>query len=285
MRKIVILLGLAAAAFAAHGADDAGGAALRARYEALKPALQRNAFGRPIHLESEDRAQAMRGDVYAVLDHPYATIRDALASRESWCELLVLPFNVKGCEVRGRDGLSLYIGRTWDTPIDRATRIDFRFAAAAPGADDLRLKLDASNGPIGTKDYHIVFSAVPLDARRTFVHLSYGYTYGTLSKWAMQTYLATSGAAKVGFSRDGEGHEVGGMRGVLERNTMRYFLAIDAFLDTAGLPAEQREHRRIAAWFDATEKYPRQLHEMTRAEYLAYKPQDFLPPRQRVAAH
>ena len=112
-----------------------------------------------------------------------------------------------------------------------------------------------------------------------------GYTYGLVSKWAMQTYLATSGSAKVGFSKDDAGHEVGGMRGVLERNTMRYFLAIDAFLDTLEAPPGERERRRMAAWFDATEKYPRQLHEMSRPEYLGYKRQDFLPPRERVAAH
>jgi len=123
---------------------------------------------------------------------------------------------------------------------------------------------------------------VPLDARRTLVHLSYGYRYGTLSKWAMQTYLATSGSAKVGFSteRDADGeHLVHGMRGGLERNTMRYFLAIEAFLETQGASAE----KRAGAWFDASERYPKQLHEMTRREYLDYKPQDFAAPRSRVA--
>jgi len=281
MRSFVLAAALAIATAATAATDQPEGSRLRERYEALKPALQHNAFGRPIHLDSEDRSQVMRGDVHAVLDHPYSRIREALSSRESWCELLVLPFNVKGCEVRGDDGLSLYIGRTYDTPVGNATRIDFSFAPPVATDEYLRLKLDAGHGPIGTKDYHIVFSAIPLDARHTFVHLSYGYTYGVLSKWAMQTYLATSGASKVGFSKDSEGHDVGGMRGVLERNTMRYFLAIDAFLDTLEAPAGQRERRRIAAWFDATEKYPKQLHEMSRAEYMAYKPQDYLPPRER----
>ena len=276
---------LAAALAATSAADDGEGAKLRERFEQLAPELQHNAFGRPIHLASQEKAQAVRGDVHAVLDHPYAQVREALGTRESWCALLVLPFNVKGCELQGGDGLSLYIGRTWDTPVDKATRIDFRFTTPALGDGYLRLKLDAATGPLGTSDYHIVFSAVPLDERRTIVHLSYGYSYGMLSKWAMQTYLATSGAAKVGFSRDDAGQYVGGMRGVLERNTMRYFLAIDAYLDTRDAPPAERERRRMAAWFDATEKYPRQLHEMSRTEYLGYKRQDFLPPRERLAAH
>ena len=276
------------AAFGHGGAPADDAAKLRARYGELKPELEHNAFGRPLHLASEDRAQAMRGDVHAVLDQPYERIRGALGDRQSWCALLVLPFNVKGCELRGDEGLSLYIGRTWDTPVDKATRIDFTFEPAAAGEDYLRLRLVAPTGPLGTRDYRIVFSAVPLDASRTLVHLSYGYGYGVLSKWAMQTYLATSGAAKVGFSRerddDGE-HLVHGMRGVLERNTMRYFLAIEAYLETLDAPPRVREQRRMAAWFDATERYPKQLHEMTRAEYLAYKRADFTSPRERVAAH
>ena len=284
--RIAVLVAALCIPLAPCAADDAAadGARMRERYEALKPELQRNAFGRPIHLASEEKAQVMRGDVHAVLDRPYAKIRDALATREGWCALLVLPFNVKGCELHGSDALSLYIGRTYATPVEKATRIDFRFAAPAADASYLRLTLDAPSGPLGTHDYHIVFSALPLDAGHTFVHLSYGYAYGSLSKWAMQTYLATSGASKVGFSKDDDGNFVGGMRGVLERNTMRYFLAIDAYLDTLDQPGDVREARRMAAWFDAAERYPRQLHEMSRSEYLAYKRQDMVPPRERVAA-
>jgi hypothetical protein len=283
--RMAVLVAALCMPFAPRAADDAAeGARLRERYEALKPELQHNAFGRPVHLASEEKAQVMRGDVHAVLDRPYAQVREALATRESWCALLVLPFNVKGCELQGSDGLSLFIGRTWDTPVGKATRIDFRFAATTADASALHLQLDAPTGPLGTRDYHIVFAAVPLDAGHTFVHLSYGYAYGALSKWAMQAYLATSGASKVGFSKDDAGHFVGGMRGVLERNTMRYFLAIDAYLATVGQPADVREARRMGAWFDAAERYPRQLHEMSRPEYLAYKPQDFVPPRERVAA-
>ena len=270
-----------AAALAAQGAAPASaepeGGGLRRKYEELKPQLERNAFGRPLHLESQDNGAKLRGDVHAVLDHPYARVRDALRDPHGWCELLVLPFNVKGCEVRGEDGVSLYVGRTYDTPVERATRIDLRFSAPAVGDDYLRLKLDAGSGPLGTRDYRIALSAVPIDERRTLVHLTYGYEYGTLSRMAMQTYLATSGAAKVGFSKD-DGQLVKGMRGVLERNTMRYFLAIDAYLDTLGQPVD----RRMRAWFDASEKYPKQLHEMSRDEYLGFKRADFTPPRSRA---
>jgi hypothetical protein len=77
----------------------------------------------------------------------------------------------------------------------------------------------------------------------------------------------------VGFTRTRSGDDgfVGGMRGVVERNTMRYYMAIDAYLDSLALPGEQQVERRLQAWFDATEKFPRQLHEVEREDYLRMK--------------
>ena len=71
MRAIALIAGLLLA-FASAAADLQDGARLRERFQELQPELQHNAFGRPIHLDSQERAQVMRGDVHAVLDHPYA---------------------------------------------------------------------------------------------------------------------------------------------------------------------------------------------------------------------
>jgi hypothetical protein len=57
----------------------------------------------------------------------------------------------------------------------------------------------------------------------------------------------------------------------MERNTMRYYLAIDAYLDSLKMPPAQQLESRLQAWFDATEKYPRQLHEVERDPYLQMK--------------
>jgi hypothetical protein len=65
------------------------------------------------------------------------------------------------------------------------------------------VRLAAPTGPAGTKDYRIVFEATPLDERRTLVHMGYGYGYGTMSSLVMQSYLATSGKDKVGFTSQG----------------------------------------------------------------------------------
>ena len=92
----------------------------------------------------------------------------------------------------------------------------------------------------------------------------------------MQLYLGTVARDKVGFTRlhptnTDDAAFVGGMRGIVERNTMRYYLAIDAYLDSLAAPAAQQLDRRLQAWFDATERFPRQLHEVDRDAYLRMK--------------
>jgi len=91
----------------------------------------------------------------------------------------------------------------------------------------------------------------------------------------MQGYLATVGASKVGFTVTGnEGGQpsyIGGVRGVVERNTMRYYLAIDSYLkEMDAAPGDQQE-RRLRNWFSATERYARQLREVEREDYMEMK--------------
>lgn len=134
--------------------------------------------------------------------------------------------------------------------------------------------MDAPEGPYDTRDYRLFAEAVPLPGGRTFLHLGYGMGYGGASRLAMQLYLGTIGRDKVGFTRVGRaGQEefVDGLRGVVERNTMRYYLAIDAYLDSLAVPPGQQLEKRLHAWFDATERYPRQLHEVERDAYLRMK--------------
>jgi hypothetical protein len=64
---------------------------------------------------------------------------------------------------------------------------------------------------------------------------------------------------------------VRGMRGAMERNAMRYYLAIAVYVDSLQLPENERVSRRLQAWFDATERYPAQLHEVERNAYLTMK--------------
>jgi hypothetical protein len=187
--------------------------------------------------------------------------------------------NVKNCSVRGSGAdstLGVAVGRKFDQPLADAYQIDFAYRVAANQADYLAVRLSAAAGPLGTRDYRIVLEAIPLDAGSSFLRMTYSYAYGMAVRTAMQGYLATIGRNKAGFSivaskADGTPVYIGGERGVIERNTMRYYLAIEAYLGAYSLPAAQQQEKRLRDWFAAIERYPRQLHEMERDEYLAMK--------------
>ena len=188
-------------------------------------------------LDSRERDRELEGDAYAMVAQPFSKVSAALGPVEGWCGVLILPFNVKDCSTSG-DHLSLLVGRKGDSPESASFRLEFRYALAARTPDYLELSLRAPEGPLGTRDYRLMLQAIPVDETHTLIHLGYAYGYGMLGKAAMQAYLATAGASKVGFSKE-EGNFVGGMRGVMERNTMRYYLAIEAYLASLDAPAPE----------------------------------------------
>jgi len=265
-------------AAAAEPSPDAG-AALQARYAALHERLDHSPFLQPLYVESFEDPGASRGDVYAVVDYPIATVSDELASPAHWCDVLILHLNVKYCRPVSRDGrtlLSVAIGRKHEQPLSSAFRAEFDYSVAASRPGYLDVELNALQGPLGTGNYRISFEAVGVDTKHSFVHLRYSYNHDAAARAAMQMYLATTGRGKVGFTLvDGPGGAppqlVDGVRGASERNAMRYYLAIDAYLGTLAAPASERFERSIERWYAATERYPRQLHEIDRDEYLEMK--------------
>ena len=252
---------LALGSIAAHA--DAG--ALRGRYDELQPKLQGNSYGRPMVIESAEGSNTLQGDVYAVLDYPFSKVKTALQEPAAWCDIMLLPFNTKSCSAGGGH-LSVGIARKPEQPASYT--IDFSFSPVAASDSYLETRLNAPQGPVGTRDYRINVEAVPLENGKTFMHMNYAYAYGGAGKFAMNAYLATAGASKVGFTSNG-------VRGAVERNAMRYYLAIDAYLATMDAPQAQRVDKRINRWFSETERYPRQLHEMDRSTYVSLKRQDY----------
>ena len=276
LRRASAVCALALCAALPALAQDA--ASLRARHTALQDKLASNQFGRPLVLESTETAGTLKGDVYTVVDHPYATVQQALQSPDHWCDILILHLNVKRCKTV--DGtpkmIKLNVGRKFDQPIEDAYELNFSYRLVTAGADYLQVQLSAPEGPLSTKNYRIVVEVVPVDARRSVIHMSYAYGYGFAAKVAMQTYLSTLGSQKVGFTvvdkkPDGKPVYQTGVLGLLERNTMRYYLAIDAYLSAYGLPAAEQPEKRIREWYASTERYAEQLHEMEQSEYLEMK--------------
>jgi hypothetical protein len=262
---------------AAAGAEPVDAASLLQKNTELKSQLAGSAFRRPLVLESSEGTNTVDGSVYAVLDSPFPEVSRTFKSPEQWCEVMILHINTKYCRPDGSTAPTRFkvsIGKKTPQPLTDAFALDFGYELVSTSASFLSVLLSAAKGPLGTSDYKIELQAVPLPDNRTFMRLRYAYGYGVASKVAMQAYLATLGAGKVGFTQVGEGPKmtyIGGMRGAAERNIMRYYLAIEAYQASLAKPVAERLESRLKHWFDATEEYSRQLHEVDKASYVAMK--------------
>jgi len=269
--------------------DTQSAALLQAKYASLGERLQYNPFRRALALDSSESPNDLEGDIYALVDYPFPTVSAALKSAEDWCDVMILHLNTKYCHAttdQTRTALTVYIGKKTPQPFKDAYPIEFSYRVTAATANYLEIQLDAPEGPLTTRDYRIQLQAVPVGNDRTFLHLTYSYAYGMAGRLAMKTYLATIGSGKVGFTQtgkqsSGQPEYIGGMRGLSERNTMRYYLAIDAYLGALDSPPPLQFQKRLHRWFIATEQYPRQLREVSRTAYMDMKRSEYL--RQQTA--
>jgi hypothetical protein len=258
-------------------AADAG--KLQAKYQQIEAELQDNIYGIPVYLQSNGDNGTMRGDVFGVIPHPFTTVRDALGTPANWCEMVPTHLNVKACTYRYRDnecGLTIYSGRKFYEKADDVYMLDYRYQLEKKQQDYFYITLTAEDGPLDTGNYLITAEAVPLDESSTFIHFSYSYEHGFITSIAMTGYFATLGSDKIGFTvvdkdHNGEPVYVDGIRGVIERNTIRYYFIIQSFLDTLKVSGQERFEARINNWFDLTERYHAQLYEMDKNDYLTYK--------------
>ena len=264
---------------AATPPDEAQALRLRLIYASMAPRLEQNQFNRPLVLDSIESNDQSKGDIYAVVNFPLIKLKAALSDPAQWCEIMILHFNTKYCRANTKvvqPVLRVNFGKKTPQTLASSEAIEFKFSVLAATADYFDIALAAQLGPLGSSDYRIIVRAVSLQGDKTFVQLTYSYSVGWAARAAMRAYLATLGGGKVGFTvegRDGNGQieYVGGVRGVIERNTMRYFLAIESYMDSIAGPTNAQLEMRLHSWFSASEQYARQLHEMSWDQYHEMK--------------
>lgn len=284
-RNCRVLLALALCLLAGHAAaQDLSAAALASRYAALRSQLQASPLGVPVLVTSVESGDQTRGEVHALLAQPFDKLAEHLSAPREWCQIVLLHLNIKTCTHEHRqnsseDWLTFYSGRkVYESP-DRAHPLRFAFRAVGTRGSLLDVDLSADTGPMGTSDYRITLAAVPV-AQGSFVRIAYTFRSSAMSRLAISTYLATLARGKVGFTVAAAGpgakpEHVQGRRGIVERNVVRYHLAIQAYLEgldnNTELPAPQRFEHDLNRWFDLTERFPLQLHELEKSEYLQAK--------------
>ena len=283
MRTFLCLLAVAVffAASCACAAEKPGQGEvlLREAYRRNLAGLTSNSFGLPLVLASVAEEDRIRVDVYGILAYPYSSVVNALKAPANWCDIVSLPPNVKACTYRELPGawlLTFYLGRKGYQPPEDAHQVIYYYRNVVQRQGYLDIVLSADEGPLGTKDHRLRFAALPLDGGRTFVHVGYDYRDTAAMRLAAKGYFATLGRGKVGFTvtgtdKNGNPVYIGGPRGAIERNAARYYLAIQAFMSTLRYPAEQRFSRRTSEWHDLASRYPKQLFDLDKQDYLRFK--------------
>jgi hypothetical protein len=252
---------------------------LRETYHRNMAKLQTNSFGLPLFLESFERADRVHVDVYGIFDYPFSSVVNVLKVPANWCDIVSLHPNVKACTYRELPGtwlLTFYIGRKVYQSPEAARQVIYQYRNVDQQQGYLDIMLTADAGPFGTKDHRMRFEALPLEGGRTFVHVSYSYSDSIALRLAGKAYFATLGWGKVGFTvtgtdRNGNPAYIGGPRGAIERNAVRYYLAIQSFMNTLRYPEKNRFSMRISDWYDLTTRYRKQLFDLDRKDYLTFK--------------
>lgn len=248
---------------------------LAERYHNLKNGNLATLPGTTISLISTEQAGLLGAEVTAILPYPFGEAAPALAKVANWCQFMPLHFNIKACTYQmeqGSERLTLYSDRkTYQAP-EHSHPLVYRVESRAQGVDTLSLLLLAPDGPVGTHDYRLELDMLRVQ-EGTLLHIRSSYRPSLTSSLLTRSYLATLGRNKVGFTRLEQGavQYVHGVRGVIERNVMRYYLAIATFLETRSLPDSSRRETALKRWFRLNDSYPQQLHEMSEKEYLTIK--------------
>lgn len=269
-------LGLALCAMGAQA--QASQSDLNGLLGSLRGQLEASTFKQPLLLQSSETTDGLRGDVYAIVEHPVEAFKAAFNEPNRWCEALMLHLNNRACTVSknsATDVITLSVVRKYDQPVTGAFRVPFDFHVVDATAQHFEASLYSKSGPLGTSNYRISLEVVPVDAQHSFMHFFYSYDESFMARAGTQAYLSLFGSAKIGFTvvgknADGTPSYIKGTRGLMERNAMRYFLAIDTHLATTTSDPQARR----TAWFNASEQYPHQLHELDLPTYLAIKQAD-----------
>lgn len=274
----VLLLLLFAGVAAPGQRDDPGDPRFLRLYQDLRELQQRTPFAIPIRMHSEERKDEVHAEVQAILENPFDAVKAALTSPETWCQIAPLNVTIKACVYQPpphETPLTFYLGpKQYRAPEDALAQ-PYQFSVQTRSPGTAAISLSAKNGLYGTTA-HLMELELASVGGRAVMTLHTSYVQSAASQLAMAIYLATFGRNKVGFTRESsrpgvEGEYVKGLRGMVERNVVRYYLALEAFLDTQSVPAPHRFEARLNMAYELMERYPLQLHDLEKAEYLDVK--------------
>ena len=276
---VVVLMGLTIISFASELVVQER--SLLLEYEAYQTGQKNNSF--PFFIDSSEQGNILTSRVLMKLPVSYLRFRRSLSHPRLWCEFLILHLNIKSCVIerqQGEDILVLFAGRKYYQPPEITYRLEYRFKLIDNRDGFFEVLMDAPSGPLSTSNYRIHIRAIPFD-NQTVMALGFSYTQSFISRAATFSYLNTLGRNKVGFSVTSSTVNntpvyVSGIKGVIERNVMRYFLALESYLRLKRNTEPDSFKRLLITWYQSTERYHRQLYEYEQDVYLQAKQKEYL---------
>lgn len=236
----------------------------------------------PLRIQSRETKRRLHVDVFGIISHPFSRVVSILSKPANMCDFLILNLNVKTCTYGQESesaGLMIYVSSKNYRPLFLSLKIDPYFELQKKNKNYMRVLMASRKSAWGIKDYSVIVEAAPY-GKSTLVRFTSRYHASRVNMAATTFYLKTIARNKVGFTvadhnRQGEPQYVRGMRGVIERNAVRSHLALQAYLETDSVPNGKRFEARLRRWFELTEVYPQQLHEMQWKSYLRNKRREY----------
>ena len=264
-----------------HGADEITQSTMKERYAEFKQTQSLKTNQLPFQLNSTiEKDYSFASIRYFLKGISLAQFNQFLGQYEQWCHFIPLHLNIKACtylEKKDQKYLRFYAGAKGYVSPEKAHILQLSFNTNLKDGV-FSVRLFAADGPFDSANIDFNIRAIEVgesNDRGLYLEFDLSSVPGLVANLA-KIYLITVGRNKVGFSRDGKTWSgkpklVDGTRGATERNIVRYLLSIEAYLATVNVPEDERFERRLEHWFDATELYKKQLHELSRNEYIAIK--------------
>lgn len=247
---------------------------LAAHYRDLTAQIKDSPFHAPVAVRSDELDNTVSAEVHGVLNQPFSVVAEVLGEAQAWCAFMTLSLHIKACTWNSATStLTLYVGtKDYQTP-EEAYEVQYGFKTNRQ-SEQILVELESARGPMGTKRNRLAVEAMAINGE-TILHFKSSIEMSTASRLATTTYLATLGRHRIGFSLvdDGEGEKtpIKGVQGMIERNAMRYYLALQTHMEQRKEPETHRFEQSINAWYDLTERYHDQLYEVSREDYIENK--------------
>lgn len=223
----------------------------------------------PITVISELQDDLSRVAISAVIAAPFDEIKRFYRTEDQWCRAFFANIYVKACYKKNQSLRVFYNNNDEYQNLSDAFRFDYDIAEQTLDNSSLLIRLLAESGPLGSHDYELRIEAQPYSDKQSIIRLVYQSRYGFFARSALYIYLKTLGSGKIGFSRDADNQAVQGIRGILERNAMRYLLSLCAYL--LNYDAAKPLATTLKTWHDYATIFSRELEEIDWPAYQTLK--------------